>query len=142
MKMTKKQKKNKGVKKNLKIFTPMLLITVVALLITVGFGVKNCNDGIQLRNAVLTSHNLEDISDLPDSHYPVYVSFQYSTTSGIYTHETPPKLMESQGNFSFDLHGLSPGTTYYYRSKAITSLNLVILAANEVSFTTLQEEQE
>ncbi|KKM62144.1 hypothetical protein LCGC14_1524590 [marine sediment metagenome] len=140
--MTKNQIRNKSAKKNLKIFTPMLLITVFALLITVGFGVKNCQDSIQLRDTVLTSHNLEDISDLPDSHYPLYVSFQYSMTSGIYTHETPPKIMGEQGKFSFDLQGLSPETTYYYRSKAITSHNLVILSNNERSFTTLSKSKK
>src|SRR4030042_638934 len=46
------------------------------------------------------------------------VSFQYSTTSGIYSQETPAQTMSAPGNFTAGLTGLTPDTTYYYRAKS------------------------
>jgi phosphodiesterase/alkaline phosphatase D-like protein len=47
----------------------------------------------------------------------VNVSFQYGTTSGTYSNETPPQLMATTGNFTANISSLTPGTTYYYRAK-------------------------
>lgn len=48
----------------------------------------------------------------------VNVSFQYGTTSGMYSNETPVQTLGASSDFDSDLVGLSPGTTYYYRAKA------------------------
>lgn len=46
------------------------------------------------------------------------VSFQWGTTSGIYSVETVPQPMVATVDFQANLIGLSPNTTYYYRAKA------------------------
>ena len=65
----------------------------------------------------------------------VTVSFVWGTTlGGPYPNETTSENMTSTGTFYFDLGGLDPGTTYYYRAKAVgdgTSYGM------EMSFTTL-----
>ena len=47
------------------------------------------------------------------------VSFQWGTSSGSYTSETTAQTMSATGAFYFDLGSLSPGTTYYFRAKAV-----------------------
>jgi hypothetical protein len=48
----------------------------------------------------------------------VNVSFEYGTVSGSYTIETDTQAMTANGDFSFNLSGLTPGTAYYFRAKA------------------------
>jgi hypothetical protein len=48
----------------------------------------------------------------------VSVSFQWGTASGVYGNETAPQVESPKGPFYFDLSGLAPGTTFYYRAKA------------------------
>ncbi len=45
-------------------------------------------------------------------------SFQWGTSPGLYDRETAVQLRSTTGIFYFDLTGLDPGTTYYYRAKA------------------------
>ena len=48
------------------------------------------------------------------------VSFQWGTTSsGPYPNETTPQEMDATGDFYFDLSGLVPGQTYYFRAKVV-----------------------
>ncbi len=47
----------------------------------------------------------------------VDVSFQYSTTSGMYSNETTPQTLSAAADFQAALSGLSAATTYYYRAK-------------------------
>lgn len=47
------------------------------------------------------------------------VSFEWGLSPGSYSFETVPQTMAAVGTFSFDLGGLSPGATYYYRAKAV-----------------------
>ena len=50
----------------------------------------------------------------------VTVSFVWGTTSGgPYPSETTGQAMTSSGTFSFDLSGLTQGTTYYLEAKAV-----------------------
>lgn len=63
----------------------------------------------------------------------VELSFQWGTISGSYPSESAAVAQSSTGAFFFDLTGLAPGTTYYFRTRAMgegTSLG------EERSFTT------
>jgi alpha-tubulin suppressor-like RCC1 family protein len=64
----------------------------------------------------------------------VSISFQWGTTSGVYNNETTPDNLSSIGTYSFDLGGLSPKTTYYFRAKAVGDGTVY---GTEISFTTL-----
>ena len=48
----------------------------------------------------------------------VIVSFEWGIRSGSYTYSTGHEATTVTGDFSADLSGLTPGTTYYYRAKA------------------------
>lgn len=63
------------------------------------------------------------------------VSFQYGTTSGMYSVETSPQPMSVTGDFQADLSSLSSNTTYYYRAKANGGIN-GIGYGDELVFTT------
>ena len=63
------------------------------------------------------------------------VSFQWGTTSGMYSSETTPQTMSATGDFQADLAGLTPDTTYYYRAKANGGID-GIAYGDEHSFTT------
>ena len=47
------------------------------------------------------------------------VSFVWGTSSGSLINETTAQAMTSTGAFYFDLDSLAPGTTYYYKAKAV-----------------------
>jgi Leucine-rich repeat (LRR) protein len=49
----------------------------------------------------------------------VRVSFRWGTSPGLYSNETTGQDVIGTGAFHFDLPSLSPGTTYYYRAKAV-----------------------
>jgi len=60
-----------------------------------------------------------DLDDLGTAS-TVDVSFEWGQTSGEpYSNETTPETMDAAGPFSFELGGLSPDTTYYFRAKAV-----------------------
>ncbi|MFA5064886.1 MAG: CARDB domain-containing protein [Dehalococcoidia bacterium] len=67
----------------------------------------------------------------------VNVSFQYGTTSGMYSNETPAQALGAPSDFDsdHDLAGLSPGTTYYYRAKANGGVHGIAYGTEHV-FTT------
>lgn len=65
----------------------------------------------------------------------VYVSFEYGTVSGSYTDESAPQLRTSAGPVVADASDLSPGTTYYYRAKAVSHEHGTA-HGDEASFTT------
>ena len=72
----------------------------------------------------------------------VWATEAYYTSHGnsyySYDHETTPsvtKTTTSLGDFSFDQGGLSPGTTYHYRAKAVGS----IAYGDDMSLTTDEE---
>ncbi|MDM7999348.1 MAG: fibronectin type III domain-containing protein [Dehalococcoidia bacterium] len=64
----------------------------------------------------------------------VSLSFVWGTKPGDYPYETMPEIKGAPGEFHFDLSGLAPGTTYYYRAKAAGH---GIALGDEVPFTTL-----
>jgi len=49
----------------------------------------------------------------------VSVSFEWGNQSGVYGNETNPVLLDGIGSFSASVGGLVPGTTFYYRAKAV-----------------------
>ena len=49
----------------------------------------------------------------------VTVSFVWGTSSGSLINETTTQAMTGTGTFYFDLGSLGPGTTYYYKAKAV-----------------------
>ena len=63
----------------------------------------------------------------------VTVCFQWGVTSESYSNETTPQSMTSTGLFYFDLSGLSPSSTYYFRAKATGGSTVHGL---EMNFTT------
>ncbi|MBI2836667.1 MAG: PD40 domain-containing protein [Chloroflexi bacterium] len=63
----------------------------------------------------------------------VNVSFQWGTSSGSNANETSFGAMTAAGPFNFNLTGLNPGTTYYYRA---TAAGDDISHGAEKSFTT------
>ena len=67
----------------------------------------------------------------------VVVSFIWGTATGVYTHETPWQVRNSQGYISSRLSGLAPGMTYYYTVKAVGGAESVY--GSEKSFTTIDE---
>lgn len=67
----------------------------------------------------------------------VTVSFTWGTATGSYPHETPRQVRNSEGSISFELSGLIPGKTYYYRAKAAGNANNVY--GDEKSFTTIDD---
>ncbi len=66
----------------------------------------------------------------------VTVSFQWGTGPSAYSGETPSQAMGTSGGFYFDLSGLAPGTTYYYRAIAVGDGDPAF--GTEKSFTTVQ----
>jgi len=69
--------------------------------------------GVAVNSATLngTLHDLGSVSS-------VDVSFQYGTSSGMYSNQTTAQSMTAAGDFNALIGGLSPTTTYYYRAKA------------------------
>jgi hypothetical protein len=67
----------------------------------------------------------------------VTVSFIWGTATGSYPHETPRQVRNSEGPISFELSGLTPGTTCYYRAMAVGNADAVY--GEERSFTTVDD---
>jgi hypothetical protein len=65
----------------------------------------------------------------------VNVSFQWGTSPASYTHETAAQAITVAGSFWADLAGLSQGTTYYFRARAVG--NSATVYGDEQNFTTL-----
>ena len=65
----------------------------------------------------------------------VSVSFQWGIASGVYDYETATEVKTTTGTFYFNRSGLTPGTTYYFRAKAVGDGPPVYGLEN--SFTTL-----
>lgn len=55
----------------------------------------------------------------PGTAAEIAVSFQYGTVPETYWFETPPQVMANSGDWSILLDRLKPGTTYYFRAKAV-----------------------
>ena len=70
----------------------------------------------------------------PGTASALYVSYQWGTEPGFYSNETLPQTMAAAETFSCDVTGLNPGTTYYFRAKAVGD---GIAYGLEKSFTTL-----
>jgi len=49
----------------------------------------------------------------------IRISFQWGTSPGDYSRETPERIATSPGIYSFPLTGLTPGATYYFRARAV-----------------------
>lgn len=64
----------------------------------------------------------------------VYVSFEYGSISGSYNNETTPSPWTYKGDFFADISA-QPGTTYYYRAKAVAA-GIGTFYGDEASFAT------
>jgi len=63
----------------------------------------------------------------------VSVSFEWGTSPGVYPNTTTPEVVSATGTFFFDLSGLTPGYTYYFRAQAVGDSTAY---GSENSFTT------
>jgi phosphodiesterase/alkaline phosphatase D-like protein len=64
------------------------------------------------------------------------VSFEWGTTDGgPWPNSTDNQTMTSAGAFTANLTGLTPGTTYYFRAKAVGDMDTVPFYGVEKSFT-------
>jgi PKD repeat protein len=81
----------------------------------------------------ITSATLNGTLDTLNTEDNVTVSFIWGYAAGDYTEATANQTMNTTGVFTADLTGLSAGTTYYYRAKAVGDGTTL---GNEVSFTT------
>lgn len=84
-------------------------------------------------NQATLNGEVTDFNDAVDAD----VSFQWGTSSKSYPYETEAESMalETPGPFSFNLTGLTPNTTYYYRAKADCG-GYGTTYGKEMSFTT------
>jgi len=76
-------------------------------------------DTDQATNLTTTSARLNGCLPSLGTANSVRVSFQFDTTSFMYGHETAPEVKNTTCVFYFDLTNLIPGTTYYFRAKAV-----------------------
>jgi len=76
------------------------------------------------KNAV--QHGIMPVSLLYADIEPIqaFVSFQYGTTPGVYTNETPQIMLIQSGTFQATITGLPPCTTHYARTKVHTTITL------------------
>ncbi|MBN2099805.1 MAG: right-handed parallel beta-helix repeat-containing protein [Dehalococcoidia bacterium] len=72
-------------------------------------------------NIATTSARLNGNLSSLGSATSVTVSFVWGTSSGSYPNETPDQIKTSSGTFYSDLSSLTPGVTYYYKTKAVGS---------------------
>jgi hypothetical protein len=85
-------------------------------------------------NVTLNSAQLNGgISDFGSETGNIGCSFQYGTTTGVYTQGTPINYAGSPLSYSAVITGLTPGTNYYFRFRA-TATNTVY--GSELNFTT------
>jgi hypothetical protein len=88
---------------------------------TMAFTTRNAPPSVSTYDATSVtpnSANLNGTLHYTGSAGTADVSFQYGTTSGIYSNETPAQTMNAPGNFLAGVSSLTPNTTYYYRAKA------------------------
>ena len=83
-------------------------------LTTPAFGSHGRATAITATTAMLNG-NLVDLGTAPSAS----VSFEWGTSSGSYSAQKFLVSMTATGPFSFYLSGLTPGTTYYYRARAV-----------------------
>ena len=119
-----------------KSFLCVLLAAIVVLLLPTPVLAEspavttNGADNVTSASATLQG-SLEDFGTADN----VTVCFEWGTSaSGPYPDATSDQTKNSTGPFSADLNGLIPGTTYYYRAKAVGDGTAY---GDEKSFTTL-----
>jgi len=125
-----------------------LVVTVIIVLI-LGFMVASAMFGgappgvttsaatnINTTEAVLNG-NLYDFGTHP--HVAEVYFLWGETRDGPYPNQTTPQEMNNRGAFSFNLTGLSPNTTYYFKAKAVCSFFNGTDIGYENSFVTPRE---
>ena len=86
---------------------------------------------------VVLNGNLYDFGTHP---HVAEVYFLWGTTrDGPYPNQTTPQEMNNRGAFSFNLTGLTPNTTYYFKAKAVCSFFNGTDIGDENSFVTPRE---
>ena len=75
-----------------------------------------------------------------DAEENCYYSFEYGTVSGVYAYNTEPwhGPITEPDTFDYDLTGLYPGTTYYYRARCYNAYATGY--GSEVSFATTMDD--
>jgi len=76
---------------------------------TVGAAASITSSGARLKG------NLASIGTAP----AVFVTFQYGTSSGLFTQETSVQTLTGAATFNASISGLTANTTYYIRVKAV-----------------------
>lgn len=102
-----------------KLFVALSLILCLGML---GCGALDTKPSVSTASGSAITENGATLNgNLTDSGTAssVQVSFEWGTSSGSYSKETPVQATTSIGAFSSDITGLNPGMTYYFRAKAV-----------------------
>jgi outer membrane protein assembly factor BamB len=104
-------------------FSPSLTVSTTPPAVTTNAATNITTTGARLNGNLTSMGTATSVS----------VSFEWGTSPGVYPNTTTAQVMSATGTFYFDLIGLNPGTTYYFRAQADGDGTAY---GSELSFTT------